>query len=1003
MFKQLRKSISIVILVAFISTSVRPPAYAQVSVPFMPKPGVMVHLSPEFTPAHLKGMVIYPDNPLKFDFLITKGDETLNSQAKHDTYQKLIKYFLASLAVPDDDQWVNLSPYEKDRIIKDDFGKTEMGRDLLAQDYMLKQITASLIYPEDNLGKRFWDRVYSEAQEKFGTSNVPINTFNKVWIIPDEAYVYEHGNMVYVVSQHLKVMLEEDYLSLSKHSGITNSPNLMAGQAQNPQSKDVNKLGNQIVREIVLPALEKEVNEGKNFAMLRQVYSGMILAAWYKHALKESFLGRIYADKSRLKGVDQDPKNNEVIYKQYLRAFKKGVFNYIKEDVDKKSQETIPRKYFSGGALEPVYWNREGKKGIVRPADLALVSNDPERDNALEVARTEAEELRVVSALDRAMTATETPGQPQPTTTLATVEAVEAPGNAVKSTQPKSAEVTEIEQDWTPKEDVGPRWKTYSDGNTIRFDTPGIEEKTQAWVQHLLQVGITKLITFDKKIKYEIRSKSDGGVVLVQVTRIGRGAEYPLINNQGEWDQENKDAFKSALGIISFSRVDSAMTTRIKTAMPAIQDPQIEAIDTIRANLKIFTQQQGIGLNPIIESTQNGLEGGQNFVIRFWQGTLKESKTDQVDQIKKIGFELANKFGLSPDKDIVDIEIRGDRNPVAVGIRDPLHKSFKYYQGLLGRLDTELLLKRQGIRSRIQDAAMKTEVPPRLVNQVFNELFTRDFRPKEAGGTLTMLEFNRIEKATTAILLDPILMEGINVYQGAELPNAVDHDFEQRKENLNRSLVLAVAHVMRMLIASPFQVRFEDGIHFALDLRCTNFGIKDVAGDITKQMRTSRNKQARTLFSAVVNFFNINQLFQTGSSRPRFFTKAPESKRFEEALKVMGMTPKEIKSASDVWNRTYSLLASQTVQGSTTRVLNPDLTPDDKAMNINKNPSPFGGIDFNAANLNLRIKRDGKGVPLPLSQQDMASLSNLEGLEPVILDIRPATSLPFFSDLQAKQ
>jgi hypothetical protein len=51
----------------------------------------------------------------------------------------------------------------------------------------------------------------------------------------------------------------------------------------------------------------------------------------------------------------------------------------------------------------------------------------------------------------------------------------------------------------------------------------------------------------------------------------------------------------------------------------------------------------------------------------------------------------------------------------------------------------------------------------------------------------------------------------------------------------------------------------------------------------------------------------------------------------------------------------------------------------------------------------LRIKRDGKGVPLPLSQQDMASLSNLEGLEPVILDIRPATSLPFFSDLQAKQ
>ena len=36
---------------------------------------------------------------------------------------------------------INLSPYEKNRIVEDNFGKTEMGRDLLAQDYLLKQIT----------------------------------------------------------------------------------------------------------------------------------------------------------------------------------------------------------------------------------------------------------------------------------------------------------------------------------------------------------------------------------------------------------------------------------------------------------------------------------------------------------------------------------------------------------------------------------------------------------------------------------------------------------------------------------------------------------------------------------------------------------------------------------------------------------------------------------------------------------------------------------------------
>ena len=87
---------------------------------------------------------------------------------------------------------INLSPYEKDRIIPEAFGQTEMGRDLLAQDYLLKQITASLMYPEDAIGKEFWQRIYAEGVKKFGTTNIPVNTFNKVWIVPDKAIVYEN-------------------------------------------------------------------------------------------------------------------------------------------------------------------------------------------------------------------------------------------------------------------------------------------------------------------------------------------------------------------------------------------------------------------------------------------------------------------------------------------------------------------------------------------------------------------------------------------------------------------------------------------------------------------------------------------------------------------------------------------------------------------------------------------------------------------------------------------
>lgn len=335
-----KKNVSIIVLAAFLGTSLNYPVFAQTvdPIPHMSQPGVMVHLSPEFSPAYLKGIVIHPDNALRFDFIIYKGDRVLTQEQKKQEYTKLTKYFLASLAIPDEDQWVNLSPYEKDRIIKDDFGKTEMGRDLLAQDYLLKQITASLIYPQDKLGREFWTRVYAEAQKRYGTTNVPVNTFNKVWILPDDAQIYEKGNTAFILKNHLRVMMEEDYLSLNKHAGI-----------QSTAASQTHSIASSIVRQIVLPELQREVNEAMNFAPVRQVYSGMLLAAWYKQALKKSLLSRIYANKAKVRGVDQDPKTNEAIYRQYLRAYKKGVFNFIQEDVDKYTNETIPRKYFSGG------------------------------------------------------------------------------------------------------------------------------------------------------------------------------------------------------------------------------------------------------------------------------------------------------------------------------------------------------------------------------------------------------------------------------------------------------------------------------------------------------------------------------------------------------------------------------------------------------------------------------------------------------------------------------
>jgi hypothetical protein len=59
-----------------------------------------------------------------------------------------------------------------------------------------------------------------------------------------------------------------------------------------------------------------------------------------------------------------------------------------------------------------------------------------------------------------------------------------------------------------------------------------------------------------------------------------------------------------------------------------------------------------------------------------------------------------------------------------------------------------------------------------------------------------------------------------------------------------------------------------------------------------------------------------------------------------------------------------------------------------------------GGIDLNSRNLNLQIKRDGAGVPLPIGLQQVENI-RLDGLTPEILSIDPVTSLPVLSDVLA--
>jgi hypothetical protein len=147
---KIRPFLAFLLIFAFLANIWGPLPCAQADDFILPAPGVMVRLSPSIDPPLLKGIKVHPDNPLRFDFILDQGDEMptrghvpenvspgrlpsneglsakatqrQNPNALKEESTKLIKYFLASLTIPENNLWVNLSPYEKDRIIPNSFG-----------------------------------------------------------------------------------------------------------------------------------------------------------------------------------------------------------------------------------------------------------------------------------------------------------------------------------------------------------------------------------------------------------------------------------------------------------------------------------------------------------------------------------------------------------------------------------------------------------------------------------------------------------------------------------------------------------------------------------------------------------------------------------------------------------------------------------------------------------------------------------------------------------------
>ena len=55
---------------------------------------------------------------------------------------------------------------------------------------------------------------------------------------------------------------------------------------------------------------------------------------------------------------------------------------------------------------------------------------------------------------------------------------------------------------------------------------------------------------------------------------------------------------------------------------------------------------------------------------------------------------------------------------------------------------------------------------------------------------------------------------------------------------------------------------------------------------------------------------------------------------------------------------------------------------------------PVGGIDLNPKFLDLQIRRDDRGIPLPLTEQPIQDM-RIEGFVPILINTTPVQTLPF--------
>lgn len=294
-------------------------------------------LNGAFIPAHLR-YVSYDENANNFKFLFDNGDFKSDGDIDlKDSISGPLSYFLIGITLPSESFWVNLRPDSPNNVMDDLMAQTDVGKIFLEADLQLKKDLAWFTTCSGDIdAKEYRRQLGKKSEELFGSMALAPSSCTRVWIDPGEIIIRENQNSAYVYKANLDVLTQEDHFGNS----LT---------FEDKKVDDFNKYSSELIKKLILPKLVRQVNAGKEFAALRQVYYSLILAQWFKDRfLQRNGAGPRFINSKILSGLNsKHPWYKQDYFEQYQKSFQTGEYRF-NESVSLVFGEMVTT-YSSGG------------------------------------------------------------------------------------------------------------------------------------------------------------------------------------------------------------------------------------------------------------------------------------------------------------------------------------------------------------------------------------------------------------------------------------------------------------------------------------------------------------------------------------------------------------------------------------------------------------------------------------------------------------------------------